>query len=818
MLIDLSPIFRVATVRAIAFAAILAVTARLPANELATPAFKWAGSGALRVILRVDPTADSSGGADERPADVALDFDDLLRTIAPGRQPDLAGLQVIRHDPQTGEPMAQSRNAFGRGPTDLPFRWYDAAIPYEFPEVEANVSHTDGKLPYVTRTRFGYFYDCVGDWRQGRLAFTYRAGQGPAWYAVYFDLLASGTPPRETPPCGFLGDGLQRCEPRGSSTTGLIHSRVAIGDLDGDGLFDLIVGCARGGAVWYPNRGRRGEPSFASARLLFSDGKPLDVGWSSAPQAVDWDGDGRLDLVVGAEWNRMLLYRNRGTKREPRFEYAGPLTTDDGQPLALPVEPVPEGPDIYKRDYYPVVETVDWDQDGDLDLLAGGYVTGRIYFYRNIAERGQEPRLRLVGPLEADEKPIDVQWAAAPAVADLDADGDLDLITGCMPMTPGSGDFASSEDFLHYFRNDGTPQAPRLHKIPLPRRGTFPVAALASPRIIDFNEDGLLDLVVGAGEQIYLYRNIGTKADPRFEAHADPLSGRWTSALLPLVQMLDWNGDGLLDGSNGPNVYLNSGRGSPGVFESPISLLKPGQKISHLSGMGDDWQFQRLFDLDADGRIDLLDADINGMIWWHRNQGTARAPEFDTPGLRLSQTDGKSVQVGQGRKGFDELQGARATYTVGDFDTDGRPDLVVVDTFGSVRLFRQADSDPHPVFDPPHELGRLPTRGVPYAADWDGDGRLDIVAGSDPAHVYVFTNRGAAEGAIPFGVPEFIPLPQAPYGAGAPIVVADYNGDGDTDLIAHTAYGYTCFYERSFIRAGYAPATVVGIVQSRPSQ
>ena len=264
--------------------------------------------------------------------------------------------------------------------------------------------------------------------------------------------------PRETPPCGFLGDGLPRCEPRGSSTTGLIHLRVAIGDLDDDGLFDLIVGCARGGAVWYPNRGRRGEPSFASARLLFSDGKPLDVGWSSAPQAVDWDGDGRLDLVVGAEWNRVLLYRNRGTKREPRFEYAGPLTTDDGQPLALPVEPVPEGPDIYKRDYYPVLETVDWDHDGDLDLLAGGYVTGRIYFYRNIADRGHEPRLQLVGPLEADEKPIDVQWAAAPAVADLDADGDLDLITGCMPMTPGGGDSASSEHFLHYFRNDGTAQ------------------------------------------------------------------------------------------------------------------------------------------------------------------------------------------------------------------------------------------------------------------------------------------------------------------------------------------------------------------------
>jgi hypothetical protein len=60
-----------------------------------------------------------------------------------------------------------------------------------------------------------------------------------------------------------------------------------------------------------------------------------------------------------------------------------------------------------------------------------------------------------------------------------------------------------------------------------------------------------------------------------------------------------------------------------------------------------------------------------------------------------------------------------------------------------------------------------------------------------------------------------IALPQAPYGAGAPIVVADYNGDGDTDLIVHTAYGYTCFYERSFIRSGYARGEAVR-VETRP--
>ena len=58
--------------------------------------------------------------------------------------------------------------------------------------------------------------------------------------------------------------------------------------------------------------------------------------------------------------------------------------------------------------------------------------------------------------------------------------------------------------------------------------------------------------------------------------------------------------DGLVDAVDAPRVYRNTGRGSPGVFASPISLLKPGVKIDHLSGIGDDWIFQRLYDLDGD--------------------------------------------------------------------------------------------------------------------------------------------------------------------------------------------------------------------------
>ena len=796
----------------------------------AVPDLSWSGQGGLRVLVRVPTAGDGTvRDGDERPAEVALDFVKLLDAVAPGRLPDLNTVQVIRHNAKTGRPMRQGKFAHGRGPFDVPFRWYDASIGYAFPEFAGYMDATDGKLSYAPVPRLGYFYDCIGDWRCGRLAFVHRDAIREAWYAVYFDLLAAEASPETVPPRGWIGDGLNRCEPKGRSTTGLIHSRLDVVDWDGDGLFDLIVGCARGGVVWYPNRGRPGEPRFSFSRLVkTADGRPLDVGWSAAPHAVDWDDDGLTDLVVGAEWNRVVLYRNTGTRTSPVLSYEGLIRTQDGQPLHVPWAPSPETEKHFKytRDYYPVLTTADWDADGDLDLLAGGYVTGRVYLFENVGGRtaGQSPRLRFAGPIETDGEPIDVGWAAAPTVADLDGDGDLDVISGCMPMTKGGGDSTSSKRFLHYFRNDGTRAEPRLHNVPLPCTGTFPRGALGTPRLIDFSNDGVLDLVVSAGTQIYLYRNVGAKEAPRFEAHARRLPSRWGNAPLAANQFLDWDGDGLLDAVAAPRVRRNTGRGSPGIFDRPFSLLAAGRAISHRSGIGDDWVYQRLYDLDGDGRIDLMDADHAGHFWWHRNRAASQRaePDFETKGVRLTLTDGGPMSVGAGMTGFNALQGARATYCVADFDGDGRADVVAANALGRVHYFRQAPptgageptSRPGsgPRFLAALQIGKLPTRAAPCAADWNGDGRLDVVVAANAASAFVFCGRDRSGGSgSPFAPAERIVLPQAPYGAGPPVVVADFNADGDPDILLWTAYGYCCYYEHSFVRSGYAKGVAVGL-------
>jgi hypothetical protein len=803
---------------------------------------KWVGKGKYRLLVRVDPFDLYGRQSDEMPTRVHITSADVRARTGMSGKIDVGSIEIEQYDPATGRPINYGKWAYAHAPWEVPYRWYDDSIPEDFPEVVGNINPDTGELKFVPERNWGYFYETLGEWDGGNLAWTHtQRGKQPSYYAIYFDLFPPGKEPDALPRTGFIGDGAERIEEVGASTHGMLLSRVEVADWNDDGLPDILVGGERGGIIWYPNRGTRERPSFPYPKLMFTaDGKPLDVGFSATPLVIDWDGDGVRDLVCGAEWNRAVWYKNIGTNAAPKLVYKGLIRTDDGKPFQLPHEPVPEIQGIYKTDYHPVLAAADINGDGRVDILAGGYVTGEIYFFENMG-RGPDntPILHFRGPLKTkDGNPIDVGWAAAPTVADVDGDGLLDIITGDMPMTPEGGDSSSSENYLYYFKNVETKTEPVFEKQTFPVKGQFPKGAIAAPKLYDLNGDGLLDLVVARDTDLSIYYNVGTKTSPLW-GYAPPLLGKWHTA--PLygwgTQLTDWNGDGHFDLVHDTTVQLNLNKGNPQFFGPLQSFIGRQDKIFHKSPTGDQWTFMYSVDVDGDGKSDILYGTHEGWIYFHRNQSTPTETKFDDEGVRLNTEDGNPIKVGPvlGQKwDFDVLQGARTTLAAADFDKDGKVDLVVGDTYGKVRYYRNLTGGTHPVFAMPVLITDVRTRLVPSIADWNGDGWPDVIIGSNKN--YVVLNGGKADG------PRFLPpAPITVHGTSSPggalepiegspqwrvtnsgegeiylpyesiVSAVDWNEDGDVDIMARASYGYLCWYERSFLEHGYAPAKVLTI-------
>jgi len=152
---------------------------------------------------------------------------------------------------------------------------------------------------------------------------------------------------------------------------------VASVDWDHDGDMDLLLGCYRNGRLYLRlNEGSATEMKFASTNQAVEvAGKPLEFeGGISTPHIADWDGDGLFDIVIGTIQGEVALLRNAGSEGEPMFPELTTLVE------ALPGE---SGAKQIKRvsaeDGSPVapgssfhIEVVDYDKDGDLDLLVGG--------------------------------------------------------------------------------------------------------------------------------------------------------------------------------------------------------------------------------------------------------------------------------------------------------------------------------------------------------------------------------------------------------------------------------------------------------------
>jgi hypothetical protein len=148
-------------------------------------------------------------------------------------------------------------------------------------------------------------------------------------------------------------------------------SAVHAVDWNGDGTIDLLIGDIGGNVYLVPNEGTPKKYAFGKERQLQAGGKPLRVNGDAGPFACDWDGDGKLDLLVGAGDGSVWFYRNIGKGKEPVLA-AGVRLVPPGEArygADAPKEP--------RRGIRAKVCAVDWNGDGRLDLLVGDYTTQR---------------------------------------------------------------------------------------------------------------------------------------------------------------------------------------------------------------------------------------------------------------------------------------------------------------------------------------------------------------------------------------------------------------------------------------------------------
>jgi hypothetical protein len=368
---------------------------------------------------------------------------------------------------------------------------------------------------------------------------------------------------------------------------------------------------------------------------------------------ADLDGDGKPDLVVANVYAHTIsIYRNVSTNGSPISNWFAPPFD-----LALTLGTTSDNPVC--------IEVADLDGDGKLDILVCDRITNQLLLCRNLAVPGTLTANSFAAPaaFPTGNDPRRVR------VADLDGDGRQDIVVA------NYGD-----NTLSLFQNIGTPGSLTTNSFG-PRADLPAASGLYDLVIADFDGDGKPDIATAnySSSFVSVFRNIGSSGTldtNSFAAEVDlPSPGNCES-----IVAVDVDGDGLLDLAVGSiqgqtmSVFRNSSAPGSLSFDPHVDFGAPGW-VHNVTAA----------DFNGDGQPDLaIDGELGNFMSIFQNGSAPGA--FTTASLsnRVDFPTGYNVWG----------------ISVGDFDGDGRPDIVVGNAYDNTltvyrNLFPFGDSPDH---------------------------------------------------------------------------------------------------------------------------
>ncbi len=482
---------------------------------------------------------------------------------------------------------------------------------------------------------------------------------------------------------------------------------------------------------------------------------------------MDLNGDGRMDLVVfDRAGNKIIPFLNDGTPNTVDYSFAP--SYEDQFPEELT--------------HYAVFR--DFNCDGQMDIFTSNQDFIRVF--QNVSTGANFQFSVWVDSLRSDygagAVALIVSNFDVPGLADIDNDGDIDILT----FDPGG-------NFMEYHKNLSVENSGDCNAMAFTRVnacwGKFQESALGSGislnvscrvppgtnydpasgsvhagstvAIFDENNDGIKDVVLGdlTSNALTYLRNGGTVSNALIDSVHNNFPNYDTPALIdnfPGAYFLDVNNDGREDMIAAPNStaatfnyqnvwYYQNISATGGVQLSQTSTKFLQKDMIDLGTCA----YPVFFDFNNDGLKDLLVGNYNTKIQagtagttsglaLFLNTGTSTLPSFQ---LVTRDFENLSATLGNNLYGF--------TPTLGDLDNDGDLDMMIGDASGKLHYFENiapsgqtadfvlAQSNYKNI-----DVGNFST---PNLVDIDRDGKLDMVIGEMSGTLNYFHNIGTAQ-------------------------------------------------------------------------